>query len=810
MTSNNVAPALVFNKQRPIQQRMPAKPHLPARPATSPTLPSPPVPPKDNNGSQVLKNSTNTEHRWSEVVPPATALTFAAIWDPEDGLVTFSGAALSASENNNGNVSPEDAESRSQVLSVDFLNVETAPNTAKDSLFPYSQSRFAASEVSTLRFPVSPTRRSSAGTGLAIDISVCPEVERRLKADGNLQRDRNSNFRYLDAKTAKSRKHTVPRAMHQHSSSQDSTSSNGLAAIGTSLYNALRRVATPKQGHTRADRYAFLRRTNEKMSDYGDHDERIHMREDDRGTSTPPKSPKFRSIFARSIWHRGAIGGGRDEELICRPQIQDDSDGVTLDSGFDFMDIDDDTDEAWPDNFGRKELDSALARDVNQLKSTFSWTTTSTSRYIDVAAYLDDSDTDSTVSSLGVPIASTVSPFHSQQANSISVHAQEGDHDSSEFRVEQATPRPINSSPQQQKPQRNLLRKTSKTQVSCPPSEKVSCKPQVSKAGQDQQRYQICPQCHLRIEFYDVEAEEISTNQKKGKGRTNSQPDLPDSLRNTVCLGRPAVVRSSSSPASMPFSHTRSHSLPGSSTATPAEVLARASYNHEWASPAPSRLISHVRSPSAPQQGSPSSTMSVRRPTTPTRSCQHFSDMRVVLRGVRSGIRPSTPIPGMPPVPPRTMNRPPPTSFRPVSASGRERSHSGTPTSFVSHSQGRFSQFHPLTRSQSHSASAQTPSSMRSRSRSLESLRGTAHALAAASTAPLRTLWRARSFMRNSHSDQPRRSDVDHDEDGVWVCVEVKTPDNQRKMANSTENPNDIGGSSSLVFASHPYRDASC
>ena len=272
---------------------------------------------------------------------------------------------MSASENNSGNISPEDADSRSQVLSVDFLNVATAPNTAKDSLFPYSQSPFAASEVSTLRFPVSPTRRSSAGTGLAIDSSVRPEFDKGFKFGRNCESGLNA--RKPDAPITKSKKPPVPRGMHQHSLS-DSTS-NGFAAIGSSLYNAFRRVAAPKQGHSRAERYAFLRRTNGKVDDFDDRDEKVYTPEHHRGVSTPPKSPKFRSIFARSIWSRGVIGNTRDEGLVCRPQIQDDSDGITLDSGFDFMDIDDCTDEAWPEN-GREELDSALRRDVNQLVST--------------------------------------------------------------------------------------------------------------------------------------------------------------------------------------------------------------------------------------------------------------------------------------------------------------------------------------------------------------------------------------------------------------------------------------------------------
>jgi hypothetical protein len=51
----------------------------------------------DNSPSNT---SGNTAHlnRWSEVVPPKTALTFAALWDPEEGMVTFSGAALLESE----------------------------------------------------------------------------------------------------------------------------------------------------------------------------------------------------------------------------------------------------------------------------------------------------------------------------------------------------------------------------------------------------------------------------------------------------------------------------------------------------------------------------------------------------------------------------------------------------------------------------------------------------------------------------------------------------------------------------------------
>lgn len=42
--------------------------------------------------------SHQREHRWSELVPPQTALTFVAMFDPSDGLLTFSGASLLPSE----------------------------------------------------------------------------------------------------------------------------------------------------------------------------------------------------------------------------------------------------------------------------------------------------------------------------------------------------------------------------------------------------------------------------------------------------------------------------------------------------------------------------------------------------------------------------------------------------------------------------------------------------------------------------------------------------------------------------------------
>ncbi|PIL26884.1 hypothetical protein GSI_11064 [Ganoderma sinense ZZ0214-1] len=71
---------------------------------------------------------TPVDRRWSELVPPRTALTFAAIWDEDEGMVTFSGAHLLDSEtaekgcpNRMTNDSPCDvpfSDGESQVLTI--------------------------------------------------------------------------------------------------------------------------------------------------------------------------------------------------------------------------------------------------------------------------------------------------------------------------------------------------------------------------------------------------------------------------------------------------------------------------------------------------------------------------------------------------------------------------------------------------------------------------------------------------------------------------------------------------------------------
>ncbi|RPD53453.1 hypothetical protein L227DRAFT_589329 [Lentinus tigrinus ALCF2SS1-6] len=78
------------------------------------------------------------ERRWSELVPPRTALTFAAIWDEEEGMVTFSGARLLDSEGDKGKVdhlatdSPCDipyTDDQSQVLTIDRFAIAVTDST---------------------------------------------------------------------------------------------------------------------------------------------------------------------------------------------------------------------------------------------------------------------------------------------------------------------------------------------------------------------------------------------------------------------------------------------------------------------------------------------------------------------------------------------------------------------------------------------------------------------------------------------------------------------------------------------------------
>ncbi|KAH9887397.1 hypothetical protein C8Q73DRAFT_263031 [Cubamyces lactineus] len=106
------------------------------------------------------ETDAHTERRWSELVPPHTGLTFAAIWDPEEGMVTFSGAHLFDSgldkAHNVGDAhdSPYDVpdpDNQSQVLTIDRFAMACAqsypiPSAGMDS-FAYARDALVDAET---------------------------------------------------------------------------------------------------------------------------------------------------------------------------------------------------------------------------------------------------------------------------------------------------------------------------------------------------------------------------------------------------------------------------------------------------------------------------------------------------------------------------------------------------------------------------------------------------------------------------------------------------------------------------------------
>ncbi|KAG1888503.1 hypothetical protein F4604DRAFT_954702 [Suillus subluteus] len=80
--------------------------------------------------------SSDSGSRWSPVESPKSALTFAAVWDPEDGMVVFSGTRLLDSsdeyESSSGAITPPDAsdDGFSQAVTADHDGYTSEENTA--------------------------------------------------------------------------------------------------------------------------------------------------------------------------------------------------------------------------------------------------------------------------------------------------------------------------------------------------------------------------------------------------------------------------------------------------------------------------------------------------------------------------------------------------------------------------------------------------------------------------------------------------------------------------------------------------------
>lgn len=90
-----------------------------------------------------MDTTNNATCRWSELIPPHTALSFAAIWDPDEGMVTFSGGKLLDADLCEGpSDGPRDVQDgQSQVLTFDRLTLPL-PSGARAVTFAceYAQS----------------------------------------------------------------------------------------------------------------------------------------------------------------------------------------------------------------------------------------------------------------------------------------------------------------------------------------------------------------------------------------------------------------------------------------------------------------------------------------------------------------------------------------------------------------------------------------------------------------------------------------------------------------------------------------------
>ncbi|KAG6370872.1 hypothetical protein JVT61DRAFT_10894 [Boletus reticuloceps] len=149
--------------------------------------------------------SSNTAylHRWSDVVPPKAALTFAALWDPEDGMVTFSGAALLESEGSSGGTSHADAfyDDYSQSISLD-RDMDGDENTATLSTFQdvfkafIRHTAWDSREHLNTKSGQGPPRASSTFDGLDVyshDVQLKPRKSLQLSCMDLL--DMESSFR---------------------------------------------------------------------------------------------------------------------------------------------------------------------------------------------------------------------------------------------------------------------------------------------------------------------------------------------------------------------------------------------------------------------------------------------------------------------------------------------------------------------------------------------------------------------------------------------------------------------------------------
>ncbi|TFK32248.1 hypothetical protein BDQ12DRAFT_692829 [Crucibulum laeve] len=121
-----------------------------------------------NNKLQQI-SFTDDDHRWSDIVPPQSALTFAVVWDPDGGMVAFSGAELlnDSSDHLEALSSPADVhDNYSQILLSESSEVSSPE--ASSILLPDHEYLFALGTPTYERMKLGRTQTSSTLGGLDV------------------------------------------------------------------------------------------------------------------------------------------------------------------------------------------------------------------------------------------------------------------------------------------------------------------------------------------------------------------------------------------------------------------------------------------------------------------------------------------------------------------------------------------------------------------------------------------------------------------------------------------------------------------
>ncbi|KAG6917483.1 hypothetical protein DXG01_002346 [Tephrocybe rancida] len=126
--------------------------------------------PPGHQNNDTTSTIASDDKRWSEVVPPNAALTFAVVWDPEDGIVAFSGANLLNSHDAEGVLldSPTDVYRSSQLLPVEKHALSSAENRTTLAFFSEHRDLLFKRRYSVGRLKIGKTRVSSTLDGLDV------------------------------------------------------------------------------------------------------------------------------------------------------------------------------------------------------------------------------------------------------------------------------------------------------------------------------------------------------------------------------------------------------------------------------------------------------------------------------------------------------------------------------------------------------------------------------------------------------------------------------------------------------------------